>query len=93
MDAVREVGPGTHYLGCAHTQANFETAFWRSSIADNNSFEQWESEGGQDAARRANALWKRRLQEYVAPPLDPAIDEALQAFMRKRKDSMPDAFV
>lgn len=55
--------------------------------------EQWESEGGQDAASRAHALWKRRLQEYVAPPLDPAIDEALQAFMRKRKDSMPDAFV
>ena len=40
-----------------------------------------------------SALWKRRLQEYVAPPLDPGIDEALQAFMRKRKDSMPDALV
>ena len=29
MDAIREVGPGGHYLGCAHTQANFKTAFWR----------------------------------------------------------------
>ena len=50
MDALREVGPGAHFLGCAHTQANFETAFYRSSIADNNSFEQWEAEGAQDAA-------------------------------------------
>ena len=25
MDALREVGPGSHFLGSAHTQANFET--------------------------------------------------------------------
>ena len=56
MDAIREVGPGKHFLGCAHTQANFETAFYRSPIADNNSFEQWEAEGSLDAAQRANAL-------------------------------------
>ena len=45
LDAIREVGPGKHFLGCAHTQANFETAFYRSPLADNNSFEQWEAEG------------------------------------------------
>jgi trimethylamine--corrinoid protein Co-methyltransferase len=93
LDAIREVGPGTHFLGCAHTQANFETAFYRSSIADNNSFEQWEAEGAQDAAQRANKLWKRMLREYEAPPLDPAIDEALQAFIAKRKAAAPDSNV
>ena len=91
MDAVREVGPGNHYLGCAHTQANFQTAFYRSSIADNNSLEQWEEEGSKDAARRANALYKKMLAEYQAPPLDPAIDEALTAFIANKKNSMPDA--
>ena len=50
MDALREVGPGGHFLGCAHTQANFETAFYRSSVADNNSVEQWEAEGAQGHA-------------------------------------------
>ena len=45
LDAIREVGPGSHFLGCAHTQANFETAFFRSALADNNSVEQWEAEG------------------------------------------------
>ena len=45
LDAIREVGPGKHFLGCAHTQANFETAFYRSPLADNNSYEQWEAEG------------------------------------------------
>jgi trimethylamine--corrinoid protein Co-methyltransferase len=92
MDAIREVGPGSHYLGASHTQANFETAFFRSKIADNNSFEQWESEGGQDAAQRANTLWKKRLAEYEAPALDPAIDEALQDYVARTKASMPDSF-
>ena len=92
LDAIREVGPGSHFLGCAHTQANFETAFYRSAIADNNSFEQWQAEGGLDAYRRANGLWKKILADYEAPALDPAIDEALRDFMQRRKDSMPDAF-
>ena len=92
MDAIREVGPGQHFLGCAHTQANFETAFYRSTIADNNSFEQWQAEGALDTAQRANAIWKKMLADYEAPPLDPAIDEALQEFIAKKKASMPDAF-
>ena len=93
LDAIREVGPGSHYLGCAHTQANFETAFYRSSIADNNSYEQWLAEGEQDAAQRANTLWKRMLHEYEAPALDPAIDEALLAFVNGRKAAEPDSNV
>jgi len=92
LDAIREVGPGKHFLGCAHTQANFQTAFYRSTIADNNSFEQWEVEGGLDAAQRANKLWKRMLADYEAPAIDPGVDEALQDFIRRKKDSMPDAF-
>src|ERR1700726_871969 len=48
LDAIREVGPGKHFLGCAHTQANFQTAFYRSPLADNNSVEQWQAEGSPD---------------------------------------------
>jgi len=91
MDAIREVGPGSHYLGSAHTQANFETAFWRSSLADNNSFEQWRDDGEKDIVQRANAKWKQMLRDYEAPALDPGIDEALQAFMAKRKEVLPDS--
>ncbi len=91
MDAIREVGPGKHFLGCAHTQANFETAFYRSPLADNNSFEQWEAEGAKDMAVRANAQWKKQLAEYVEPPLDPAVDEALLDYIARRKASFPDS--
>ena len=90
MDAVREVGPGGHYLGCAHTQANFETAFYRSPLADYNNVEQWEAEGALDAGRRANARWKAMLESYQAPDLDPGIDEALDAFIAERKAAAPD---
>ncbi len=93
MDAIREVGPGNHFLGCSHTQANFKTAFYRSPVTDNNSFEQWTADGGLDQAQRANALWKKRLQDYQAPELDPAIDEALLAYMQQRKESFPDSNV
>lgn len=91
LDAIREVGPGQHFLGCAHTQANFESAFYRSNTADNNSYEQWESEGSQDAAQRANKLYKKWLAEYQEPALDPAVDEALQAYMARRKEELPDS--
>ena len=92
MDAIREVGPGSHFLGCAHTQANFQTAFYRSSIADNNSYEQWLAEGEKTAPQRANLLARSWLESYEAPPLDPAIDEALLDFIAQKKASMPDAF-
>jgi trimethylamine--corrinoid protein Co-methyltransferase len=93
IDAIRDNGPGQHFLGTAHTLANFETAFYRSEVADNNSFEQWSEDGGLDAAQRANAIWKRMLAEYEAPPLDQATDEALLEFMIRRKASMPDSEV
>ena len=44
MDAIREVGPGGHYLGCAHTQANFKDAFWRSDLLDYKPFETWDED-------------------------------------------------
>ena len=92
MDAFREQVPGVHFLGAAHTLANFEHAFYRSDIADNSSFEQWSEEGSLDAAQRANAIWKSRLASYEPPPIDPAIDEELREFVSKRKSELPDEF-
>jgi trimethylamine---corrinoid protein Co-methyltransferase len=93
VDAIIENGPGQHFLGSAHTLANFETAFFRSSIADNNSFEQWELEGAQDSIARANALWKTTLAEYEAPAIDDAVDEELREWIELKKASFPDSNV
>lgn len=91
MDAIREVGPGKHFFGCAHTQANFETAFYRSSLADYNSWEQWEADGALDMVQRANAAWKKTLAEHVSPKLDEGIDEELRDYIARRKGQLPDA--
>ena len=90
LEALREVGPGSHFLGSSHTLSNFETAFYRSVVADNNSFEQWEAEGSLGTSDRANSIYKNMLKEYEPPPLDESIDEALNEFISKKKDAFPD---
>ena len=93
MDALREVGPGNHFLGCAHTQANFESAFYRSAVADNNTFEQWQIDGSLDTRDRAAKVVQQRLRNYQQPALDPATAEALNAFIAKAKAAVPDSNV
>lgn len=93
MGAIREVGPGGHFLGCEHTQANFKTAFWRTNVLDYKPFEQWDQEGARDAMTLANLRVKQMLNDYRQPPIDPAIDEALKDYIARKKESMPDSFV
>jgi len=89
-EAYREAGPGEAFLGTAHTLAHFETANYLSDLADTASYEQWVEGGRLDLEQRANRRWKEMLADYQAPPLDPAIDEALQDFMARKKAALPD---
>ncbi|MEM1341633.1 MAG: trimethylamine methyltransferase family protein [Pseudomonadota bacterium] len=93
MDALREVGPGGHFLGCAHTQSNFKEAFWRSDLLDYKPFETWADEGSRDTQTLASARVAKLLAEYQQPALDPGIAEELRAYVAKRKAAMPDAFI
>jgi trimethylamine---corrinoid protein Co-methyltransferase len=93
LDAIREVGPGGHYLGCAHTQAHFKSAFWKSDLLDYRPFETWEEDGAKDTQALASDRVARMLATYEQPPLDPQILAALQAYVAEKKDSMPDAFM
>ena len=92
MDAIREVGPGSHFLGCAHTQANYMTAYWRSGVFDYRPFETWQEDGSPDTVELASQRAARLLREYEQPALDASVEESLVAFVSKRKNSMPDAF-
>ncbi len=93
MDAIREVGPGGHYLGCAHTQANFRDAFWRSDLLDYKPFETWDEEGACDTQALAADRVTRLLNEYRQPELDPGIYEALTTYVTTRKAESPDSFI
>ena len=91
MDAIREVGPGGHYLGCAHTQAHFKTAFWRTQVFDYKPFETWAEEGARDTVALAEARVEKLVAEYQQPAMDPATAEALNAYVARKKAAMPDA--
>ncbi len=90
MEAIAATGPGQHFLGSEHTQANFMTALFRPWTPDDSSFEQWQADGSKDAAKRANAIWKEQLQNYEDPGLDPDIDAALKDYIAQRKSEKPD---
>ena len=93
MDAIREVGPSGHYLGCAHTQANFKDAFWRSDLLDYKPFETWYEEGARDTMTLASARVEYLLANYQQPALDPAVAEALSEYVARKKVAVPDALV
>lgn len=90
FDAFREVGPGNHFFGCAHTLRNYETAYFDSAMADNDPFETWEEGGSRDAATRANKAWKKTLADYEAPPLDTGVADALQDYVARKKSGLED---
>jgi len=92
MDAIREVGPGGHYLGCAHTHANFKSAFWRSDVFDYKPFETWHEEGARDTQALAAARVEHLLETYQQPAMDPGIAEALAGYVAQKKAAEPDAF-
>ena len=89
LRAVRDVGPGGHYLGHPHTLENFERAFFMPKLFDNNSVEQWQAEGSVEITKRALSHAKKLLREYEEPKLDPAINEALLDYIARREREIP----
>jgi trimethylamine--corrinoid protein Co-methyltransferase len=85
LDAMREVGPGGHYFGAAHTQARYQSAFYAPILSDWRNFETWAEAGSPTAIGKANAVWKDTLARYQRPPMEPAIEEELDAFVARRK--------
>ncbi len=91
LQAVRDVGPGGHYLGHPHTLENFQRAFFMPELFDNNSIEQWQAEGANDINARANTHARAMLKDYEEPKLDPAINEALLDYINRREREIPAA--
>ncbi len=89
LSAVRDIGPGGHYLGHPHTLENFERAFFMPRLFDNNSIEQWQAEGAQEITARALDYARKLLRDYEEPRLDQATDEALRDYMARRTREIP----
>ncbi|HEY4925411.1 MAG TPA: trimethylamine methyltransferase family protein [Roseiarcus sp.] len=85
IEAMREVGPGGHFFGAAHTQTRYRNAFFAPMISDWRNYESWREAGSPTAYDSAHRLYKERLEHFVAPPIEPERLEALQAFVARRK--------
>jgi len=85
LDAIAEAGPGGHFFGVQHTMSRYQTAFYQPFLSDRRNFETWQEAGGEDTLARANRAWKAVLENYRQPALDPAIDEALEDYVARRK--------
>jgi trimethylamine--corrinoid protein Co-methyltransferase len=88
VDAIKSVEPGGHFFGTGHTLERFETAFYQPMVSDWRNFENWQEDGARTATQRANTVWKQMLEAYQEPPMDEAADEALNAFMARRKEEL-----
>jgi trimethylamine---corrinoid protein Co-methyltransferase len=85
VDAIREVGPGGHFFGAAHTLSRYSTAFYAPLVSDWRNNQQWLAAGKPDAMQKANLVYKQALEEYRPPAMDAAVREELDAFVERRK--------
>ena len=88
LEAMQEVGPGGHFFGCEHTQERYKTAFYAPFLSDWQNYENWTLAGSKDATVRATELWPKILAEFTPPPMDPAVQEALEAYVATRKETL-----
>src|SRR5580700_1937602 len=84
VDAIKGVVAGGHFFGAAHTLARYETAFYRPLLSDWSNFENWTDAGARNATQRATDIWKKMLAEYVPPPLEPSVREAIADYVARR---------
>ena len=85
FDAISRIAPGGHFFGDPHTLASYEHAFYQPLVSDWRNFESWQMDGARDATVRATAIWKRALLDYAEPAIDPAVREALDDYVTRRR--------
>ena len=96
MDAIREVGPGGHYLGCAHTQSEFQICLLEVRLAGLQTVRdvggRWRERDTQTLAGNLRRV-EKLLADYQKPAMDPAVAEALSDYVaRKREPGCPMQF-
>src|SRR5258705_4534035 len=90
VEAIKDVAVGGHFFGSAHTLARYESAFYRPLLSDWSNFENWKDAGARNASKHATGIWKKMLAEYLPPPLEPAVKEAIDAYVARRTRELGD---
>ncbi len=90
FDAHTEVGAGGHFLGAMHTMERFRTCFYRPILSSSDNYDRWTRNGSKDTAARARDIYTKKLEEYVAPPMDESVRAELEAYVVRRRAELGD---
>jgi len=86
FETVKDVGPGGHFLGAAHTR---KADLFIFPSQNNVTYEQWDVEGRKDSEQVGLDKAKQWLARYEEPEFDPTIDEALSTFIAEKEATIP----
>ncbi|MBW1890177.1 MAG: trimethylamine methyltransferase family protein [Deltaproteobacteria bacterium] len=84
LKLIQETGGGGEYLTHAHTLSNFRS-MWSPTVSNWDNYSEWENSGFEDAAIKANKVWKERLLNAPETFLVPEVDKDLTAFIESHK--------
>jgi trimethylamine--corrinoid protein Co-methyltransferase len=86
LDAIhRNAGTGT-FLYDPNTLARCRSEFFIPNLAQRSTYANWVKDGMPDAVSIATKYVQKRLQAYVKPEIDPAVEKELQNYiLSKRK--------
>jgi|TARA_B100000959_G_C14936637_1_gene605999 trimethylamine--corrinoid protein Co-methyltransferase len=87
FEAVKQIGPGGHFLGAAHTR---KAKLFIFPSQNNVTFEQWEAEGRKDSEQVGLNKARRWLERYELPPIEAELDQQLKEFIAERESEIPD---
>lgn len=85
VPAFREVGIGGEFMTQDATIERCRTEFFHSHIMAVQDFPSWERNGKELAVDRAEKTWKKRIEEWEQPDIDPGLEKDLKEYVNKKK--------
>ncbi|MGN1014119.1 MAG: trimethylamine methyltransferase family protein [Butyricicoccus sp.] len=87
-DAIKEIGPGGCFLDLsddllADTTAAYIEDYVKLQLPSREGHAQWVAKGCEKVTDRTSRVWKKRLEEYQMPELEPERREILERYVPK----------
>ena len=81
LDAIKEVGPGGHFLDKNHTFEHFRGELYQPTLSNRDDFADWYAKGSPQSIEAANKKYKEILDSYEVPELSADVDKDLLKFI------------
>jgi|AntAceMinimDraft_17_1070374.scaffolds.fasta_scaffold22633_2 trimethylamine--corrinoid protein Co-methyltransferase len=86
LAVIRRAGTNGAFLTDPHTLACFRKELLDPRLSNRTGYERWLSKGKPSINQRAARRWEELTATHVCPPLEPDVEQQVQAFIAKRKE-------